>query len=190
MNFLDFIILLPIVFVAYRGFVNGFFREVFGIIGIILAVYITFEYMGIISGIVAPYVENRDRATIITGIVMFIGIVVIVQFTGVALERFFNALKLGFINKVAGMIFGALKSAIVISAVLLLFAGIGIPSEETTSNSVSYPVVIYIAPAAFDVVASIFPGTESFIETIERTIQDENSLRNLPIFEQLDLLDL
>lgn len=166
---------------------NGFFKEVFGIVGIILAVYLTFEYMGTISGIVAPYVESRDRATIVTGIVMFICIVLIVQFTAFALERFFEALRLGIINKVAGMIFGALKSAIVISAVLLLFAGIGIPDEEATSESVSYPYVIYVAPAAFDVVASIFPGTEDFIETIERNIQDENSLRNLPIFEQLDL---
>lgn len=189
MNFLDLIILLPIAFLAYRGFVNGFFKEVFGIIGIILAVYLTFEYMGTISPIVAPYVENRDRATIVTGIVMFICIVLAVQFTAYALERFFQALRLGIINKVAGMIFGALKSAIVISAVLLLFAGIGIPDEEATRDSVSYPVIIYVAPAAFDVIASIFPGTEDFIETIERTIQDENSLRNLPIFENLDLID-
>lgn len=189
MNFLDLIILLPIAYLAYRGFVNGFIREVFGILGIVLAVYITFEYMGTVSGIVAPYVENRDRATIVTGIILFIGVIALVQFAGIALEKFFEAAHLGIINQLSGMVFGALKMAIFISAILLLLAGVGIPSEETTSNSASYPVVISVAPTTFDIVASIIPGTDDFIETIERTIQENNSIRDLPIFEKLDTLD-
>lgn len=189
MNFLDLIILLPIAYVAYRGFVNGFVREVFGIIAIVLAVYITFEYMGTISGIVAPYVENRDRATIVTGIVTFIGIIVIVQLVGAALEKFFKAVQLSIVNQLFGLMFGALKSAIFVSAVLLLLTGIDIPSEETRSNSAFYPVVISVAPVAFDLVASIIPRTEDFINTIEKTIRENNSIRDLPIFEKLDTLD-
>lgn len=189
MNFLDLIILLPIAYVAYRGFINGFFREIFGIIGIVLAVYLTFKYMGAVSGIVAPFVENQDRATIISGIVMFIGIIVIAQLATVALEKLFEVAQLGIINKLAGLMFGALKSAIFISAILLLLAGVGIPSEENTSNSASYPIVITVAPATFDLVAGLFPGTQDFIDTIERTIQENNSIRDLPIFEKLDSLD-
>lgn len=189
MNFLDLIILLPIAYIAYRGFVNGFIKEVFGIAGIVLAVYVTFEYMGTISGIFAPYVENRDRATIVTGIILFITVIAIVQFTGIALEKFFEAAHLGIINQLVGMLFGALKMAIFISAVLILLAGIGIPSEENRSNSVSYPIVIAVAPTTFDIVASMIPGTEDFIQTIERTIRDNNSIRDLPIFEKLDTLD-
>lgn len=183
MNFLDLIILLPIAYFAYRGFVSGFIREVFGIIGIILAVYITFEYMATIAGFLAPYVENRDRSVIVAGIISFIIIVAIVQLAGYVLEKFVDIIQLGIVNKLAGLIFGALKTAIIISTALLLLAGLGIPSEESSSNSVSYPVVIYMAPAAFDLVASIVPGTEDFIKTIEKAIQENNTLRNLPIFD-------
>ena len=189
MNFLDFIILIPIAYFAYQGFRNGFIREIFGIIGIVLAVYIMFEYMGTISGILAPYVEDRDRSTIITGIISFVFILVAVQLVGFALERFIDVVQLGILNKIAGMIFGGLKMAILISATLLLLAGLGVPSEETASNSISYPMVIYVAPAAFDIVAGIIPGTENFIDTIEQSIQENNTLRNLPIFENLDSLD-
>lgn len=152
--------------------------------GIVLAVYITFEYMGTISGILAPYVENRDRSTIITGIISFILIVATVQIAGFAIERFIDVVQLSILNKLAGMIFAGLKTAILISATLLLLAGVDVPSEETASNSISYPVVIYVAPAAFDVVASLVPGTENFINTIERSIQENNTLRELPIFEK------
>lgn len=154
--------------------------------GIILAVYITFEYMGTISGILAPYVEDRDRSVIITGIISFIIIVIAVQLAGFVLERFIDVIQLGILNKLGGMIFGGLKMAILISATLLLLAGLGVPSEETASNSVSYPMVIYVAPAAFDFVASVVPGTENFIDTIEQSIQENNTLRNLPIFENLN----
>lgn len=189
MNILDLIILLPIAYVAYRGFVNGFFREVFGILGIIIAVYLTFHYMAAVASIITPYVENDDHAVIITGIVMFIGIIVVVQVIGFMFERFFEAAKLGIINKLAGMIFGALKSALFISTILLLLAGIGIPSDETTSKSASYPYVITVAPATFDLIAELLPGTKDFIDTIEETIQENNSIRDLPIFEKLDLID-
>ena len=189
MNFLDLIILLPIAFVAYRGFVNGFIKEVFGIIGIVLAVYVTFEYMGTVSGIFAPYVENRDRATIVTGFVLFFLVIALVHFVGIALEKFLEAAHLGIINQLVGMTFGALKMAIFISAILLLLAGIGIPSEENRSNSATYPIVISVAPITFDIVASIVPGTEDFIQTIERTIRDNSSIRDLPIFEKTDTLD-
>ncbi len=186
MNLLDLLILLPIAYFAYRGFVNGFIREVFVIIGLIVAVYVTFEFMRPISGFIAPYVENRDRATIITGITLFVVIVATVQLAAIALEKFFEMARIGILNKLAGFIFGGLKSAILISAILLLLAGIDIPSEDARTNSVSYPYVIYVAPATYDVVAKLFPGTEDFIETIERSIQENNTLRNLPIFEKLD----
>lgn len=186
MNFLDLIILLPIAYFAYQGFRRGFIKEVFGIIGIVLAVYLTFEYMGTISGILAPHVEDRDRTTIITGIITFILIIIAVQLVGFALERFIDVIQLGILNKVGGMIFAALKTAILISATLLLLAGLGIPSDETASNSASYPVVIYAAPTAFDVVARAIPGTENFIDTIEQSIRDNNAIKNLPIFENLD----
>ncbi|MDR9364648.1 MAG: CvpA family protein [Balneolaceae bacterium] len=186
MNFLDIIILLPIAYFAYKGFNRGFIKEIFGIVGIVLAVYITFEYMGTISGILAPYVENRDHSTIITGIISFVLIVAAVQITGFALERFIDVVQLGILNKIGGMIFAGLKTAILISGTLLLLAGLGVPSEESASKSVSYPVVIYVAPAAFNVVATLVPGTENFIQTIERTIQENNTLRELPIFENSD----
>lgn len=184
MNFLDAIIVLPIVYFAYKGFSRGFIKEVFGIVGIVLAVYITFEYMGTISSILTPYIDNRDHSTIITGIISFIIIIAVVQFIGFAIERFIDVIQLNIINKLAGMIFAGLKMAILISAILLLLAGVGIPSQETTSKSVSYSVVIYAAPAAFDIVATLIPDTENFIHTIERTIQENNTLRELPIFEK------
>jgi membrane protein required for colicin V production len=184
MNVLDFFILVPIAYFGYRGFLNGFIKEFFGIAGIIIAVFVAFRYMGPVSGFLTPFVKNADNATLVTGILIFILVMAVTQVAAYWLEEAFNIIRLGFINQAAGLIFGAAKSAIVVSAVLLLLSGFNIPQETTRSESATYPSVIYLAPMAYNMIASVYPGTENFINTIEKSIRENNTLRTLPIFDK------
>jgi membrane protein required for colicin V production len=183
MNLLDIVILVPIGFITYRGFVKGFVQEVFNIAGVIIAIYVTFEYMGPLAGFMAPFVENKDTATIIAGISLFVMSIILVQAGVMWVEKVLDIINLSIINKLAGMFFGFAKSAILVSAVLLLLAGINMPSEENRDQSVAYPTIIQAAPLAFDFIAKLYPGADGFIETIERNMQENNALRKLPIFE-------
>lgn len=183
MNLLDFFIILPICFFAYRGFVSGFIKEILSIIGIILAVFVTFEYMDSLSPFFYGFFDNPDYAAVAAGIFLFILVVAVVQLIAYAAKRFLEVINLNFINRLAGLAFGAIKSGIVISVMLLLLAGFNLPGEEARSGSISYPVIIYLAPAVFDIVASVYPGAEDFISTIEQAIEENNPIKNLPIFE-------
>lgn len=183
MNLVDLIILTPIAYFAYKGFVSGFIKEALGIIGIILAVYLTFKFMKPVSALFLPLFENPDHATIAAGILIFIGTVAVVQFIAFSTKKFLELLKINFINRLAGLCFGFVKSSIVISAILLLFAGFNLPPEDYRENSLSYPIIIYVAPAAYDVIASIVPQAENFIHTIEQAIEENNPIRTLPIFD-------
>ncbi|MEX0905547.1 MAG: CvpA family protein [Balneolaceae bacterium] len=183
MNLLDFFIILPIGYFAYRGFVNGIIKEVLSIVGIILAVFITFEYMHAVSPLFAAFFENPDYATVAAGIFLFVVTVAAVQFIAYAAKKFLEIIKINFVNRIAGLSFGVLKSGIIISTLLLLLAGFNLPGEEARSESISYSYVIYLAPAVFDAVAIVYPGAEDFISTIEKTIEENNPIKNLPIFE-------
>lgn len=187
MNLLDAFILIPIAYFAYRGFKSGFVYEFLGIFGIILAVFFTFEYMGAVAGIFAPLTDDRDSLTIVTGFVMFIITVALVQYCAYGLTNFLNLIRLGIVNRIAGLIFGGIKSAILVSAILLLFTGVGVPDEDTRNESSSYHTIVKVAPITYDVVASVFPGVKDFVGTIERALEENNPIRTLPIFENLDL---
>jgi membrane protein required for colicin V production len=186
MNLLDIVILVPVGFVTYKGFAKGFVQEVFNIAGVILAIFITFKYMGPVAGFMAPFVENKDTATITAGISLFVMSIILVQAGVMWIEKVLDIINLSILNKLAGMAFGFVKSTILVSAVLLLLTGINLPSEENRQQSVTYPYIIQAAPLAFDFIATLYPGTEGFIETIERNMQENNPLRNLPIFDQKD----
>lgn len=187
MSLLDFFILIPIGYFAWKGFMSGLIREVFSIVGIVLAVFLTFEYMNALSVIFKPFFNNPDHAIIGAGIFIFIATIAGTQFLAYTTQKLLELIKVNFINRLAGLVFGSLKAGIVISAFLLLMAGFNLPSENARNNSISYPVVIYIAPAVFNMVATIYPGAESFIETIEKTIEENNPIRTLPIFEGIKI---
>lgn len=183
MNLLDFFILLPIGFFAYRGFMNGLIKEVLSIAGIILGVIITFKYMHPASSVISSLFTNLDHAVLIAGIFLFIATVAGVQFIAYISQKFLEFIKINFINRLAGLFFGTIKSGIVVSTILLLMAGFNLPGETSRTESISYPYMIYLAPAIFDYTGAIYPGAENFIETIDRTIQENNPIKNLPIFE-------
>ncbi len=187
MNALDFLIILPIGYFAYKGFTAGLIQEVLGIVGIIIAIFVTFAYMKPVSGVLQPFFEGSDTPTIVAGLILFIGTIAIVQFIGLAVRRFLELIKLNFINRIAGLIFGALKSAIVISGFLWLFAGFNIPADETRDESITYPVILSLAPATYNAVAVLIPGIENFIETLEEAIQEDNPIRNNQFFERLNI---
>jgi membrane protein required for colicin V production len=184
MNALDLLIILPVGYFAYKGFTAGLIQEVLGILGIIIAVFVSFAYMKPVSVWLEPFFAGTDTPIIVAGLILFIGTIIIVQLIGHAIRTFLEIIKLNFINRIAGLFFGALKSAIVISAFLWLFAGFNIPEEETRNESLLYPAVLSIAPAVFNMVASIYPGIENFIETLEDAIQEDNPIRNNQFFDR------
>jgi len=187
MNGLDFLIILPIGYFAYKGYTAGFIQEVFGIIGIILAILVTFAYMKPLSDLFQPLFESSDTQTIAAGLILFIGTIAIVQLIAHAIKKFLELIKLNVINRLAGLMFGAVKSAIVISGFLWLFAGLNLPTEETRNESAVYPLVFSLAPATYDIVASAIPGMENFIENLEDSIREDNPIRNNKFFEPSDV---
>lgn len=183
MNTLDFLILLPVAYFAYRGFMSGFIQEVLSIVGIILGVFVTFAYMHPVSELYQSYFSNPDTAAITAGLTLFIGTIAIIQIIAFMLRRFLEVIKLNFINSIAGFCFGVLKSAIIVSGFLWLFAGLNLPSEESRNGSITYSYVIPLAPAAFNMVSTVVPNIDGFIETIEKSIKEDNPIRNNPFFE-------
>lgn len=185
MNLIDFLILIPIVYFAYRGFANGFIKEVLSIVGIILGVFLTFQYMDPVSTTIKPlFEEGASFVPFISAIIIFVGTLSLVHLVAYISKKFLETIKLNFVNRIAGAVFGFLKSGIVVSAILLILAGFSIPSEEARKSSATYSYVIYLAPWAYDSVAAIYPGAEDFTTTIQKTLKQYNPIENFPFLEQ------
>lgn len=184
MNLIDALVLIPLAWYTYKGFQNGLVKEVLSIVGIILAVFFTFEYMDKISVLIKPFFEtDASYIPFLSGFILFAGTLLLVNIAAFIIKKTLEVAMLGIPNRIFGGVFGLLKSSIVISALFLLLAGFDLPSKESRDSSLTYSSIITVAPVTFNMIASVYPGAEDFTKTIEQTIEQYNPLNQFPTFD-------
>ena len=89
-------------------------------------------------------------------LITFFIIVVLIQFAGKFLTKIADFAMLGLLNKIAGGIFGALKTAIILGALLIFFERLtdsfNFVDEETKQSSIFYEPIKEIGALVFSFV--------------------------------------
>ena len=171
MNFLDIIILVPVVWFVWQGFRRGLIIELATLAALILGIYTAIYF----SGIAATFIEENftlstESATNLSYIITFLLVFIIVFIIGKILEKVVDVIALGFLNKIAGAVFGAVKAVILISIFLAIINHYNgkLISEEKKNGSFFYG---YIAPVA----VFIWQGLEDFdFKEYKNNIPNEN----------------
>jgi len=164
MNYLDIIIGLILILSAFRGLKKGLIAEltslaaiIFGILGAINFSHISDDFL------MKHFNLESGNLNIVSFITTFIAIVILVHIVGNSVSKLVQAVMLGWFNKAAGLVFGVLRSALVIGVILLLFDTIDkdmhILSPKVKSESRLYEPVKNFAP-------SILPFFEEWIKDL------------------------
>ncbi|HKJ78723.1 MAG TPA: CvpA family protein [Prolixibacteraceae bacterium] len=154
MNYIDIVLGLLLIFSAINGFRKGLIVELASLAALVLGIWGAIEFSYITSDFL---VENFDLQTkhlnIISFILTFVVIVILVHIIGRVVDKLVKAVMLGFINKLAGLAFGILRAALILSIILVVFDKIDeevqILSPESKSESRLYDPVRNFAPAIF-----------------------------------------
>ncbi|MCK9339460.1 MAG: CvpA family protein [Bacteroidales bacterium] len=114
MNFLDFLIILPLLWFGYKGFKNGLIKELFSLAALILGIYITYKFSDFITSILPP----SEYAPMIAFIIIFIGVLIGVNLVGRLAEKTIKLVIPNIINQILGIAFGVAKVTLVCSILL------------------------------------------------------------------------
>lgn len=121
MNFIDLIIVVLLLWSAYRGFVKGFVLQLatlaallLGILGAIKFSDLTAQWLSKNVAIASTYLN------VIAFAITFILIVIAVHLLARVIEKLIQAIALGFINRILGVVFGIIKTAFILSILLVL----------------------------------------------------------------------
>lgn len=150
MNYVDIIIAIPLVFAAFKGFTRGLVVELASLAGLILGIYAAYHFSTVAMPFVAKFVHaepayQRMAAFAIT----FLVVLIAVHLIGKVVEKIVDLVALGFVNKLAGLAFGVLKGALVISVIIFVlttFATAIIPEPKEAKESLLYKPVASLAP--------------------------------------------
>lgn len=169
----DIILVIILIFGAFRGFQKGLLLELIQILAFFIAIIAGFKLMEWGAQYVSRYVEQTGLAMFISFFVIFIVIILTLNLIGTALKKLINLTLLGSIDDAAGAIIGLLKWALTISILIWIFGFFNVSiSEEYTSSAMVYPFVKSIAPYLFELFSGVAPyfrelfdqGKEAFEE--------------------------
>ena len=155
MSFLDIILGALLVWGLWKGLSNGLFVELASIIALIAGIYGAIHFSYYIGDYLVQNVDLEERYIKLTAFVItFILIVIIVHFAAKLLTKIAKAAFLGWLNRLAGGIFGVVKVAVILGALLVFFDRVnskaGLVEGEQIERSVLYEPIKQVGALIFD----------------------------------------
>ena len=199
----DLIIISITLILGLKGLFRGLIKEIFGIIGIIGAIFVASRISIDVGNAIAPILAIKSDATIklIGFVVALIGFWLIIYTIGTIISKIFAASGLGIIDRIFGFIFGMSKIFLIFAVIAysisqvqsfkklidekftdsyimphLISVGSYIIKLDTTSITNSVDKVVDTTKASEiidDTKNNIKQGIESTTESVKETVKEE-----------------
>jgi membrane protein required for colicin V production len=154
MNYLDIIIAILLILSAFNGFSKGFVIELTSLVALIAGLFAAVYFSDVTADFLTSYFSVSSKyLSIIAFTLTFILVLIAVVFVGRIVEKFVDMLMLGFLNKLAGLVFGVVKGALIISVLIFVInhfdTGKAWLGEKASKGSMLYQYVEPIAPTIY-----------------------------------------
>lgn len=151
MNGIDIVLAIILIIALFQGFKRGFILELASLAGIVAGVFGAIHFSHFAALYLSRFFDwNEQTVNLASFAVTFIIILCLVHFLAKFLTKMVDFAMLGIVNKLLGSFFGVLKTAFILSVVLLFASNLDknvlFLDEETKENSVLYKPVSSIAP--------------------------------------------
>ena len=151
MNWLDIALGIPLLWFTFKGFRNGFVIELASLAALVLGIFVALHFSFYAEDYLHENFEIADRYLhIISFALTFLIVALVVFLAGKIIHRLISIIALGFLNRLAGGIFGLLKAALVLSVILYFINGFNLSSSfikpEVKENSYLYGPVESVVP--------------------------------------------
>jgi membrane protein required for colicin V production len=172
MNMLDLIILLPLIYGAYKGYKRGFIMSLFMLLAVIVGLYAAFHFTDVIVDYGKEHFKWSSKyISPITFLSLFLVVGAGVYFGGKVLESVIKLAKLSVLNSLAGALLGLLQWIYFVGSLLLMLISFDqkekIISKETKQHSYVLPVITAVLHGSIPGVhsSSLFDFYESQIQS-------------------------
>jgi len=177
-NYFDLIVTVIILLLGLKGILNGFFKEVFGLVGIIGGIFIASRLGDGVGQYLSDLIfkfENSS-ATSFTGFIATLGFFWLLMIAvGYAFKKLSHMSGLGVYDKILGFVFAASKFFLI--AAVIAHAAYNIKAvkatiDSTLENSIMFPILVSTGSVIMkldpveitnDINATIDAGTETIM---------------------------
>ena len=146
MNYLDIIIVVPLLYGLIKGFSNGLVKEVTSLLALFTGVYVAINFSEYLE---PKFIDILDAYKEFVPVLAF-GVLFLVSFLciktlGLIVDKLTKALALGVFSRIFGGFFGFLKVVVIFSFLLFVIADYNLVNKQTKSGSVLFEPLTDIA---------------------------------------------
>jgi membrane protein required for colicin V production len=165
---IDIIFFILIVIAIFKGYRKGFVVAIFSFIAL---------FVGLAAALkLSAFVANRLKTSVnvssgwlpfLSFLVVFIIAVLLVNWGGKLIQKVFEMVLLGWVNRIAGIILYALVYTIIYSVFLFYAEKIHLFSTTTFQSSQTWPVIKPLGPKVIDAFGKILPVFKNMFKELE-----------------------
>jgi len=187
-NYFDITIGAIVLILGIKGFMNGFIKEVFGLVGLVGGVYLASRLAGDASIFIdANFIHIENTALL--QLLGFLAILTVVWLSATILGSIFSKMTsisgLGFINRLLGFIAGGGKYFIIFALIVTALSNVTLVKDNIgkyVNDSVLYPYllktgasIIHIDPKVLGLEESF---TTQFVTSSVKKVTKQNDTNN------------
>ena len=154
MNILDAIILICLIPAIFQGIRKGFISQAISIISLIVGIWASARFADIVSEWASKYITASEQVlNIVAFAIILIVVFIVLGLIGRLLESILKFVLLGWLNKLAGVVFSLLKAVLILGLIITVFSSLNdtieIVRPEVLADSKLYQPLKDTADAVF-----------------------------------------
>ena len=159
MDWLDLILVMSLILMAFVGFSRGLLRTVIPLVGLVIGVVVAGRYYDALAHVVS---SDSDAAYVAAFAIIVVAFLIAAVILAEVLHKLLSTIFLGWVDHLAGLLFGVLFGVIIAGAVLdvLLKHSVGVSTIQDSGVASfvvdKFPAAHSLMPRDFDRVKDFF----------------------------------
>ena len=149
-NWLDIVILLPLLVGLVKGFMNGFVSEIIAIAVVVFGVLgARFAASSTSAWLLKQFAWPAEVCNVVAYIILFLAIAIVLSIIAKILTKLLQSIHLGWANRLGGAVIGMVKYGLIVLVVVFAMDRINkrthwLDQSEIVKTSVVYPYAVQV----------------------------------------------
>lgn len=160
MVFIDYILGGLLLYGLIKGMWKGLFAELAGLLSLLMGLFVAIKFSGFVGGLLEGHVHNPKHAAIAAFAITFIAVVAGIIVLAKVFTKLASFAALGWLNRLLGGLFGAMKMILILSVSLHFFLKINsnntFAEEKTLKDSFFFYPILKVSDSIFPVLGEWF----------------------------------